>query len=163
MAEIDLSIIADRYDESDVISVIQGEVRKVCFDALEKALSQTVYGWSPNAYYRTGALINAIDIVDLKISGTSASFRLTVNPSKISPLISPAQGAPFGYATWGSHVGFGNQEFTEGLVEILDQGGGSRWYTHQAHGFFDKTKSTLDSQLPNILASALRARGWDIS
>lgn len=163
MAEIDLSIIADKYNESDVISVIQGEVRKVCFEALEKALMNTVYGWSPNLYQRTGALIEAIDIVDLKISGTSASFRLTINPGKISPLISPSPGAPFGFATWGSHVGFSGQTFTDGLIAILDQGGGSRWYSHPAHGFFDKTKADLDGRLPNILASALRARGWDIS
>lgn len=159
MNSIDISQVASKL-RADIIAVIRGEVYKACEEALRNNVMKTVYsGKSPVKYERSYGFLNAVDILNLRIGNNKASFDLTINPAKMG--LTPAQvGAPR-FGQWGQHMGFMNQDFREGLVEVLDQGGGSRYYMHKASHFFDKTEAELNKTLVSIMVGALRSRGWD--
>lgn len=158
---IDLSWVADEL-RGDIQSVIYGEVITICEEALRKHVMNSVYnGNSPTMYERTFDVLNAVEVGDINVGGSSASFKVWVNPGKLGH-VSPAPGAPY-ESPWGKHAGFRNQSFTDGLIEILDKGGGSEWYSHSGGNFYQKTYDQLNQEVISVLASGLAARGWDVS
>lgn len=158
MNTMDISAIAPKL-RGDIQSAIRREVLDICKKALRKNVMNTLYsGKSPTYYDRTYDVLNAVDIKDVSIGRSVATFTITIDASKMR-LINPASNAPFG--RWGKHVGFSGQDFREGLIEILDEGGGSRYYMHEANHFFDKTENDLDDDIPTTLVKALRSNGWD--
>lgn len=158
--EIDLSWVAVEL-QADIISVVRDQIISHCEEVLYGYVNETVYARSSGMYERSGDVLNAVTVDNIKISGTKASFDVRIDPSKLSH-VSPAKGAPF-KSPWGKHAGFSNQAFTDGLIEILDQGGGSKWYEHPAANFYQLTFDELDNELVSVLASGIAAKGWDVS
>ena len=159
MNTMDISGLASKL-RNDVKSSIQNEVFKVCEKALRDSIMQTLYsGQSPTYYSRTYDIANSVAVKDVVINNSSAEFRITVDASKMS-MINPEPNAPYG--RWGTHVGFSGQDFREGLIEILDEGGGNRYYMHSANHFFDKAATGLDTDIVNTLVRALSSKGWDV-
>lgn len=159
---IDLSFLAEKL-EADVRSIIMDEVRETCIEALKEIIKDTVYSNPARVYQRTMGFLNAVDVIDLSIGATSATFMLTVDPSKIAPLIPAEAGAPENpKARWGKHMLFNGNPFTTGLVKALDQGFSNKYYVRKGAKFFDKTKIRLEDEIPNIMRAALSARGWEV-
>lgn len=153
----DLSALAEEL-RADVQAVIQHEVIEVCRLALERAVRETVYAGGNGGfmYQRTREFLYAVDVMDINIGGSQATFLVTVNPDKMN--LYPAT-----QTEWGIHQGLSGQDFRAGLVQVLDQGGGSLLYSHQGHGFFDKAYSDIDSRILSIIGGALAAKGWEVS
>ena len=157
---IDLSWVAPEL-LSDITSVIRDEVISYCQQVLFKHVYSTVYARSPGMYERTYDVLSAVTVTDIVVTGSQASFEVKIDAGMLSH-ISPTPGAPW-KSPWGSHAGFKNQQFTEGLIEILDEGGGSSWHSHPAANFYKLTFNQFDSELLSVLASGIAARGWDVS
>lgn len=156
---MDISGLASKL-RSDVISVIRSQVLKVCEEALRRNVMATIYaGKTPTMYHRTNDFLNAVDIMNLSISGNNASFDITINPSKMG-IIPAEKGAPKN-GRWGSHSGFSGQDFREGLIGVLDEGGGSEYYVHSGGHFFEKTNRDLEREIVPTMVSALRSMGWN--
>lgn len=121
----------------------------------------TVYAGGSSMYERTMGVLNAVEVGNINVGGTSATFEIRINPSKMGRR--PAEdGAPW-TGKWGAHMSFSNRDFGKGLIEILDGGGGSSWHTHPAHNFYQKTYDEADDRLAQVLAAGLAAAGWDVS
>ncbi|MBS4462289.1 hypothetical protein JXA27_06920 [Aerococcaceae bacterium zg-B36] len=159
---LDLSEIATRL-ESDIRDIILGQVREICIETLQKFVQAGVGNGS--VYQSTGGFYNAIDVVDLNVGSAKASFRLTIVPGNISPLIPAEEGAPMNpSARWGSHVKFSGKAFnTEALVRLVDEGGGTPYYHFSPRNFFGKTEAELDTLIVSEMRSALAARGWIVT
>lgn len=156
---MDISQIASRL-RSDIQGAIQSEVLKVCEETLRKEVMRGVYSaYTPTTYHRTYDVLNAVTIKNIHIGHSEASFDIVIDSGRLGTIY-PEEGAPR-FGAWGSHVGFSHQIFADGLIEILDQGGGSSWFSHSGGHFFDKTEKDLEQRIPNLLVSALRSRGWN--
>ena len=157
MISIDLSSVATRL-VSDIKDIIKSEITIICLETLQNYIQLGVYNDTPVFYERTMDFINAVDIKDLSIGGSSASFNLTVDPSKM--------GLKYGRDNyWGAHVINRNQDFRQKLIGVLESGGGAyrTFGGHPAGNFFKNTYRELDENLINVLAGALSARGWEVS
>lgn len=165
---IDLSTLNLAEDlVGDITSIIYGQVITESEKILREHVMNTVYsGKSPAQYTRTNGVLNAVEISEISVSGTKATFKIWINPNLMST-ISAVPNAPFptpdGGPSWGSHEGFSGQDFREGLIETLDEGGGSPYYSHPAHNFYQKTHDEADVELIKILGNGLSAAGWDVS
>lgn len=156
---MDISEIAPRL-RRDIQGAIQSEVFKVCEQTLRKEIMRGVYqSYTPTTYNRTYSFLNAVAIKNVHIGSSEATFDVVIDSSKFD-YINPAPGAPR-FGAWGSHVGFSHQHFSEGLIDALENGKGSSWFTHPAGHFFENTEKNLEQRIPFLLVSALRARGWD--
>lgn len=156
---MDISEIAPRL-RGDIQGAIQSEVFKVCEKTLRDEIMRGVYNaYTPTTYNRTYTFLNAVAIKNVHVGSSEATFDVVIDSSKFA-YIDPQPGAPR-FGLWGAHVGFSHQKFSEGLIDILDNGGGSQWFSHSGGHFFDSTERILSNKIPMLLVSALRAKGWD--
>lgn len=155
--------MANFYDISSLASKLAVDIRnaimKEAFDACKNALidqiSRTVYTGKPAEYVRTMELLKAVDITNISVSGGQASFTLLINATKL--------GVHIRHDTWNAHADFKGNDVRESIPLWLDEGTNNKYYSHEAHGFFDKTYDQLDTQLVGVMVRALRSKGWDAS
>lgn len=140
---------------SDIRDSIKGDVKRIAEEALRKAINETVY-LKQKTYKPTYNLLNAVEVTDLDIGKTTATFSVIVNGSKLNP----DSRKPW---NWNAHSGMSGQPFQDGLVETLDQGIKSPIYTHPAYGFIDKAYDDLEDSLILAMAKALRAKGYKVT
>lgn len=151
----------------DIKSAIRSEVKKDAEIALINAINNTVY-LQKKRYRPTYNLLDAVEIMDLKIGRTKATFRIGINASRLIP--NPQR--PW---NWDSHSDIHGKPFQEGLVQVLDQGYGRKdgtvntgrqagrgFYNHPAHRFFDKAYDDVEENMVHTLAKSLRAKGWKV-
>ena len=155
MNSVDLNGLASKL-RADVKSSIEKKVFKVCEDALRKSVMETVYSGKPVMYHRTYELLRAVSIDNVNVGHSQATFEIIIDPNKMGLYPSTKD-------SWGKHQGLSGQDFREGLIEVLDQGGGSKLYMHQAHRFFDKAENGLESKIVKAMATDLKANGWDVT
>lgn len=139
---------------NDIKSAVENEVKTVAKEALRKAILTTVY-LRQKTYRPTYNLLDAVEVSDVKIGASRATFTVMVNASKLKP---DTATNPW---NWNAHASIKNVPFQEGLVETLDQGISSPVYTHPAYGFFDKAEDDMEKNMIVAMANALRAKGWD--
>lgn len=158
MSTIDLSWIATRL-VSDIRDIIMSEVRLTCMETLQHYIQQGVYSDPEGRYRRTKEFLNAVDVKNIVVGNTSATFDLVVDPSKMNLYHGTSD------SDWGKHVINRTEDFREGLITVLEEGGGAyrNFAGHEPGRFFENTYRDLDKNLVNILADALSARGWTVS
>ena len=141
----------------DIVAIVYDEITKLCEQTLREVINSTVYASIDTEYYtNTMQLSNVVKVEDIRQSGDSISFLVTLKGNMLSP-------RQTGEDEWNQHMGVKGQSFNnDTLIEILDEGGGSSLYQHGGYGFFDKAESKLDDLLILRLASAMRGRGWDV-
>ena len=153
----DLSGLAEEL-RADIQSVIYSEVIEVCRESLDRAVRMTVYAGGNGGfmYERTREFLNAVEVMDINVGSSKATFLITINSARMN--LYPATNTE-----WGKHEGLSGQDFREGLIQVLDEGGGSILYSHPAHGFFDKSLKDLDSRLHRVIGGSLSGRGWKVT
>lgn len=149
----------------DIKEAVLYEVKEDARMALINAINKTVYV-DKKTYAPTYNLLDAVEIRDLKIGTSRATFTVGINASRLIPI-------PNKPWNWDAHSDISGNPFQEGLVEVLDQGTGSRddtvnktpskgesFYNHRANHFFEKAFDDIETNLIRSLASSLRAKGW---
>lgn len=146
----------------DIASAVEGEVKAYCEQVLRKHIMRSVYSGGGSQYYnRTYQFLNAVEVTDVHKSGSSVSFKITINSSKMGIASSLGKGfnVHMGFPSRGGGMG---ANMTGGLAEVLNDGITSRIVPRRkAARFFESATSELDGSLAGKLAGALRARGWE--
>lgn len=141
----------------DIRSVVEGEVYDICENALRNELNRTVYSGGSTEYYtQTGELLRAVSITNEGRSGTSIEFTVEIDPAKVNTTINmPEQ--------LNAHASVTGEDFVVGTIASLENGSSSIIHSHPQHGFYKSTYNILNGRLVGVMASALSAKGWDVS
>lgn len=135
----------------------QKALNKVAIIAMEKLkenVNNSVYGWTPKKYIRTGMLLNAISKTE---ATKTLSGRYTVeiyfDYLKLQPVINE-----YG---WNSHADFwggwiSNDQSSSDIVNWLENGTNNKYFSHPAYGFIKDTIVELKAEYANIFREKLK-------
>lgn len=155
MNSIDISQLASKLRQ-DVKNAIEYEVFKVCEKALRDSIMETVYSGKSISYTRTGEFLNAVKVKNVSVGHSQAEFEITIDATMMG--MSPPSAGKFG-----SHMSFKGDDVRDSLAGWLNDGTNGTYYSHPAHGFFEKAESGLESKIVKAMASALKGNGWDVT
>lgn len=156
MNELSLDNYASTLVE-DIKQSIVTEVKQVAQEALINAINQTVY-LRQKQYRQTRDFLGAVEVMDVNISDSKATFRVGINPSKIGIQKRMPE-------EWNAHASMSGEAFNgDGLIDTLDQGSsGSPYYNFDGYGFFDIASDDMDTSLIMAMANALRGKGYKVT
>lgn len=143
----------------DIISSIKGTLREECMLVLKEHVESDVYGNRDGngLYQATNSLIGAVDVKNMTVGATSASFELYINADKLTRRRKEGQ-------VWGAYMGFSGQDMAHRVIGFLENGGGAIPNVFEGltpRHFLQNTADELDTKAAQILAKALVALGWD--
>lgn len=152
---IDISGLEELVGEirSTTINALQGEIRSVADQILRELVERDWPAGRATQYYvSTGELVDAINV---SVSGTSLNIEMDGSRMGMTP---PSNGM------FGAHMGLSMEPKNIEMPRWLNEGGnGSRLHEITGTHYFDNAFDEYVEIIPELLAKALRAAGFEVS
>jgi hypothetical protein len=125
-------------------------------EATTKELMETVWtDWymtnDAHYYQATGQLLSSIMSSDIK----GLEVEIYMDAGKLTP--------HYIANSFSQHMGFDGGSFTDGLIEVIENGNPSPIYSHGGIGMFEKTSKWLEKNLPKIARKVFSKYGIKLS
>ena len=141
-----------------VMEALQGMVRKAAQDILHDILEQDYPSGIYSEYYTTtGEMADTVQVTDVQMGGSIASFKVWIDSSRLNMTFNPCG--------FNAHASLNGDDFREGLVDILDTGvkQGNPIVWHSGTNYMNRGSVEMENKLPNMLAQGLRAQGFTVT
>lgn len=160
MNELNLDNYASKVVGDIQLSIVM-DVKQVAQQALIDALNKTVY-LQQKQYRQTKDLLGAVEVSNMKIGHTKATFSVIINASRMQ--------VEMRHPELNAHASAGKdgKDFREELIGVLDKGTGAETgrmspiYNHEGYGFFEKAYQDMDANLIVAMAKALKRKGYKV-
>ena len=145
---------------SDIEDVINKEVRLVAWEALKRAVSETIYSRPTYEYQRSGQLKEAVRAEVEHIGDGKAEFSIYIDTGKLKP-----QYRNNNWHSYASYYDFTNTFNDFNVVKVLDEGTKSPFalYKHPPAKFHERGLEIMDREIIYTMANALMAKGYDVT
>ena len=153
---MNVTIISEKQFKDFINKILQECIQEITKQAAEYLKDFVNREWyqsnSPAMYQRTYEFLNSIVSSQVKKKSNGFEAKVYFDTSLITPNF-------LGGDLWNQHMSFDGSPFTNGLVEVIENGNPSPYYNPDGIHMFSETAKWLENELPKIAKSVFAKYG----